>query len=122
MHILIDECFPKRMCLELRLLGHDVAWAREICPGQSDVDVLALATREGRIVVTEDRDFGDLTMRDGKPSAGVVIAHAARFSGDLAVVVTGLCAVIDKLGSGLQGHLTVIEPGRVRQRALPEAP
>jgi predicted nuclease of predicted toxin-antitoxin system len=121
MLFLIDECFPKRMVMALRQLGHDVVWAHEICPGRDDIGVLATATGEGRIVVTEDRDYGDLTMRDGHPAKGIVIAHAARFPGGVSEAVLALCTVIDQLGSSLCGHLTVIEPGRVRQRPLPRA-
>ena len=122
MLFLVDECFPRRLVLALRRTGHDVVWAREICAGDDDVLVLARATREGRVVITEDRDFGDLTMRDQHPAVGIVIAHAARFPGGLPDAISALCQAILDLDSSLVGTLTVIEPGRVRQRALTKTP
>lgn len=41
-------------------LGHDVLSARETAPGASDEALLALANQERRVLVTEDKDFGDL--------------------------------------------------------------
>ena len=122
MRFLVDECFPRRMVVALRQSGHDVTWAREVCAGDEDVDVLARATHEDRIVIPEDRDFGDLTVRDHNPAIGIVIAHAARFPGGLPEAIQALCHTIDELGSTLAGVLTVIEPGRVRQRSLPKVP
>ena len=122
MRFLVDECFPRRMVLALRRSSHDVTWAREVCAGDEDLDVSARATRDDRIVITEDRDYGDLTVRDHHPAIDIVIAHASRFPGGLPAATHALVQVIDKLGSTLAGTLTTIEPGRVRQRALPKMP
>ena len=122
MRFLVDECFPRRMVVALRQSGHDVTWARKICAGDEDLEVLARATRENRIVITEARDYGDLTVRDHHPAIGIVIAHAQRFPGVLPEATQALCRSIDTLGATLIGALTVIEPGRVRQRALSKRP
>jgi len=75
-----------------------------------------------RILVSEDRDFGDLTIRQQKPAIGVVLAKVGEFDGTLDYVGAHVAKVIDRLGQGLVGAFTVIEPGRVRQRALPNVP
>lgn len=87
--------------------------------GRSLEVVLAMATSEGRIVITEDKDFGNLTVRDGHPAVGIIIAQVDRFPGGIVEAVDALCDRIESLGSSLIGSVTVIEPERVRQRALP---
>lgn len=119
MRFLVDECFPARLVLVLRNNGHDVSWANEVCRSQPDEVVLAIATSEGRIVITEDKDFGNLTVRDGHPAVGVVISQVDRFPGGIEEAIGALCDHVESLGSSLIGSLTVIEPERVRQRALP---
>ena len=118
MLLLVDECFPKSLVLGLRKVGHDVTWAGDVCRSVPDETVLALATSEGRIVITEDRDFGTLVMRDGHPAIGIVIVHGSQYPGGIDEAVAGICEQIDHLAGGLPGALTTISPGRVRQRSL----
>jgi len=122
MLMMVDECLPRLLVLELRMRGHDVAWVRESFRGFEDEKILALATSEGRIVLTEDRDYGTLTMRLRQPAVGLVIAHMSRFPGTVAEIAGRVAQEIDDLGAACVGFLTVIEPGRVRQRALPNVP
>lgn len=118
MRFLVDECFPKQLVRSLRELGHDVTWGSEVCRSQPDELVLQLATAQGRIVITEDKDFSDLTIRDGVPAIGIVITQVDRFPGGIVEAVEALCQSIEALGQSLVGSVTVIELGRVRQRAL----
>ena len=122
MLFLVDECLPRRLCSQLAQLGHDVTYASDDCRSADDEVLLALATSQCRIMVTEDRDFGTLTMRFGHPSVGVVIAHVQDFPGDIDSVVDLVTKSIHDLGTALLGYLTTVEPGRVRQRALPGKP
>lgn len=87
MRILANENFPGEAVAALRARGHDVAWVRTDAPGSSDVQVLERAQREHRIVVTFDKDFGELAFHSGLPaSSGVALfrisapssAHVAR--------------------------------------------
>jgi predicted nuclease of predicted toxin-antitoxin system len=71
---LLDESADARLISDLRRRGHDVTRvATEHPAGLSDADVLALAYAERRIVLTADRDFGDLVFRQQLPHAGVVL-------------------------------------------------
>ncbi len=54
----------------LRHDGHDVAWVRTDAPGSTDQQVLARAVAEDRILLTFDKDFGDLAFRAGLPLIG----------------------------------------------------
>ena len=56
MKLFVDECLDRYVVAGLRHRGHDVTWAREGHRGEDDDVLLAMATADGRIVVTEDRE------------------------------------------------------------------
>jgi predicted nuclease of predicted toxin-antitoxin system len=58
MRFLANENFPGAAVVALGADGHDVVWVRVAAPGMRDPDVLAWAAREGRILLTFDKDFG----------------------------------------------------------------
>jgi predicted nuclease of predicted toxin-antitoxin system len=58
MRFLADENFPGAAAL--RAAGSDVVWVRIAAPGSSDSEILAWAAREERILLTFDKDFGEL--------------------------------------------------------------
>lgn len=74
-----------------------------------DVEVLEWASTERRIVVTDDKDFGELTVRRGLRSAGIVLFRLE--SEDEAVRVAKLMEAIASLGESLYGSFTVIRLG-----------
>jgi predicted nuclease of predicted toxin-antitoxin system len=101
----------------LRQQGHDVAWVRTDAPGSSDQEVLAWAQIEDRILVTFDKDFGELAFRAKLPTSSEIIlfristpssAHVAR----VALSVLESCA-------DWPGHFAVIEDTRIRMTPLP---
>src|SRR5882762_3701588 len=65
MRILANENFPLAAVNALRQDGHDVLWVRTESPGISDRDVLSRAQLDARVVVTFDKDFGELAFRYG---------------------------------------------------------
>jgi predicted nuclease of predicted toxin-antitoxin system len=103
--------------LLLRAHGADVAYAKEVCRGSPDPEVLRMATDGGRVLITHDMGFGELAVRQRQPAAGVIILS-------LYALPTGVreryaAEQIRSLGDGVLGQLAVIEPGRVRLRPLP---
>ena len=60
MRFLANENFPGAAVIALEAAGHDVVWVRIAAPGMTDPDVLAWAAREERILLTFDKDFGEL--------------------------------------------------------------
>jgi predicted nuclease of predicted toxin-antitoxin system len=86
MKLLLDEHHSPRIASELAKAGFDVVSANgdERCRGASDEDLLAMATSERRAVVTENiGDFMALAARwssDGRPHAGIILTHPARFN------------------------------------------
>lgn len=63
MRFLADENFPGGAVTALQARGHDIVWVRTAAPGSIDEDVLAWATREDRVLLTFDKDFGELACR-----------------------------------------------------------
>jgi predicted nuclease of predicted toxin-antitoxin system len=59
MRFLADENIPGDAVTELEAAGHDIVWVRTMAPGSKDEDILALAVREERIILTFDKDFGE---------------------------------------------------------------
>jgi predicted nuclease of predicted toxin-antitoxin system len=117
MRFLANENFPGSAVAKLTASGHDVIWIRTAAPGSKDEDVLAWAVREGRVLLTFDKDFGELTWRVGLPApCGIVLFRLPMPSP--AMVGTMLAALIDERADWA-GHFTVIEPGRIRMRPLP---
>ena len=120
MHLLANENFPGVAVDALRARGHDVAWVRTDAPGSDDRTVLARAVAEGRLLLTFDKDFGELAFRAGLPaSSGVVLFRIAPISpahiADVAVAVL-------ESRNDWAGHFSVIEESRVRMTPLPPPP
>ena len=73
MKILADENIDPFLVNWLRTQGHDVSSIRESARGTPDPNVLDGATREQRVLMTADKDFGDLVYRQGRPTAGIIL-------------------------------------------------
>lgn len=73
MRFLIDESADARLASHLTAQGHDaISVARSHRPGLSDQEVLAIAHDEDRILITDDRDFGDLVFHQRQPHSGII--------------------------------------------------
>ncbi len=120
MHILADENFPGNAVAALREQGHDVLWVRTHSPGLTDREVLALAQAENRIVITFDKDFGELAFRSGLPaSSGIVLFRLAPTSAAKVALIT-VAAFETRVEWA--GHFSVIEEDRIRVTPLPDSP
>jgi len=63
MRWLVDECVDAELVKQLRHRGHDVVYVAADGSGSTDARVLQRAREEDRILLTEDKDFGDLVFR-----------------------------------------------------------
>src|SRR6185437_11810691 len=68
MNFLADENLPAPVIAELRVRGHDVLAIAETLAGSTDTEVLAKAVDEERLLLTLDRDYGDLIFHHGHPA------------------------------------------------------
>src|SRR5882672_1777252 len=73
MKLTIDECLGPMVARRLRIQGYDVISIFESARGSVDVDILAWATRDDRVLVTADKGFGDLVFRDRHAHRGVIL-------------------------------------------------
>ena len=116
MRLLANENVAGETVAALRERGHDVFWARTHAPGASDRELLERAQTEARILITFDRDFGELAVRFGLPASCGVILFRTRHpspSRMAAVVVAALATDVE-----WPGHFAVVEEGRIRVRPL----
>jgi predicted nuclease of predicted toxin-antitoxin system len=117
MRLCANENLPEESILRLRQSGHDVLWIREARPGSPDAEVLALAHAESRLLITFDKDFGELVFRSGaKASHGIVLFRIAQPSAT--AVATKIAAVLASRDDWI-GQFSVVEDFSVRMRSLP---
>ncbi len=73
MRFLVDESAGKKLFKFLMSKGFDVKFVGDMIPSAPDKDVLALAEKEERILIANDKDFGELIFRLNMPSSGVIL-------------------------------------------------
>ena len=116
MKFIVDESTGAAVAEYLRGLGHDVLAVAEVMPQAEDADILAAAVNEGRIVVTNDKEFGELVYRSGQPHQGVLLLrlHDESPANRIRVVKR----VLEQHGERLPGSFTVATEGNVRIRPV----
>jgi hypothetical protein len=116
MRFLANENFPGAAATALEAAGHNVVWVRRAAPGATDPDVLAWAAREERVLLTFDKDFGELARASALPrTCGVILLRMPMpRPGDVGARLADLIMARDDWA----GYFSVIEPGRVRMRVL----
>jgi predicted nuclease of predicted toxin-antitoxin system len=114
MKVLLDTCVWGGVRAELERAGHDVAWAGDWPTDPGDQEILRRAYREGRALVTLDKDFGGLAVVQGEPHFGIVrlVDLSSSQQGRVCLRVLALH------GDDLQaGAIITAEPGRLRIRS-----
>jgi len=116
MRFLADECCAAAMVDALRDDGHDVVYAVESFQGATDDELLAFAFSEGRTLLTEDKDFGELIYRLRRPARGIVLL---RFDvADRSLKIPRLRDLLAREVERLPGAFVVLEADKVRIRPL----
>jgi predicted nuclease of predicted toxin-antitoxin system len=119
MRILANVNVPRATVEALRLAGHDVVWALDRMATDPDFAILAEAQRETRIVLTNDKDFGELAVRFGLPAGcGVILLRLKGLRPD-EVVARTMDAIAGR--NDWEGQFAVVDKRRVRMRPLPPA-
>ena len=72
MNFLVDRCAGRRLTQWLQSQGHDALDARELGPDPGDRALLERAVSENRILITMDKDFGELIHLYGRPHTGLI--------------------------------------------------
>ena len=116
MKFLADECCDAGIVASLRAAGHDVAYVPERQAGISDDEVLQIAFAEGRILLTEDKDFGELVYRLKKPAYGMILIRID--VRERHRKWPRMEALIAKHQDELPGHFVVVDNDKFRFRPL----
>jgi hypothetical protein len=114
---LANENFPGDAVIALREAGQDVAWVRTDAPGSTDPDVLARAVRETRVLLTFDKDFGELAYRYGLPARCGIVLFRVPMPPPAGVGKSITDVIMSR--QDWPGHFSVVEPERLRMRELP---
>ena len=116
MRILADENVHAGVVAGLRKRGHVVEWLAESTPGTPDDAILARADIGSWVLLTYDRDFGDLIFHRGMPCpAGIIYSRLERPKPD--VLLKRLDALME--AGVIPGQFIVIGPDDERSRSLP---
>jgi predicted nuclease of predicted toxin-antitoxin system len=118
MRLLADENISPDLVTRLRAAGHDVTSVREAARGIPDPGVLEIAASEDRVLLTEDKDFGELVFREQLPAAGIVLLrfHTGTYAESLELFE----AFWPEIQRQAVGHFIVATNEALRVRPLPD--
>ena len=113
MKLLLDACVWGGAAPELRAQGYDVVYAGDWTEDPGDREILRIAHAEERVLVTLDKDFGELAIKEGASHCGIIRLVDIRARRQ----ATCCMDVLDSYGATLQSPtsaIVVVEPGRIR--------
>lgn len=114
MKLLLDSCIWYGVRNALVDAGYDVVWVGEWKSDPGDEEILAIAYRQDRVLITQDKDFGELTIVRGLPHAGIL-----RLVNLMTTQQSQVCLqVLSRYGDELSARAIITaELGRVRIRS-----
>jgi predicted nuclease of predicted toxin-antitoxin system len=115
-NLLADECCDALLVAGVRADGHDVVYMKEVAPGTDDDTVLRMAAGQQRILLTEDKDFGEMVVRLKLPAYGLVLFRTN--PADSPAKLARLRHLLQHHGHRLPGSFTVLDRKKVRFRPL----
>ena len=117
MNLVADEGVDYPVVERLRQDGHHVVYVAELSPSITDEDVLRQANERSVVLLTADKDFGELVFRQGLVHSGVVLLRLTGLANATkAEIVAEVCRTH---GAELIGAFSVVSPGQVRIRSRP---
>ena len=114
MKFLVDVGVGKKVENWLKGSGFDVLSVRDIDSHAKDSQILRLAVDQQRIVITMDKDFGELVYNNGMHHAGVLILRLEDADSDTKVEVTK--KILSEYHDRIESHFCVFQGGRLRIR------
>jgi len=113
MKFLANENFPNPSVQILRNSGLDVISVSESRPSISDEEVIKWASSESRIILTFDKDYGEIVFRYRIPCSVIFFREKGNAPTDSANTLLEILKEIT-----VEGHFTVVDKAGIRQRAL----
>lgn len=114
MIFLADESLDQQIVIHLRKDGHEVIAVAEMEPGITDEAVLNWANKRGAVLITADKDFGEIVFRQRQMTNGVILVRMIGLDQKTKAELVSE-ALQDHLGE-LVGSFTVVTPGHLRIR------
>ncbi len=114
MNLLCDEGIDRAIVEALRRDGHETTYVAELAPGLTDEHVLAEANRLGAVLVTRDKDFGELVYRQHRLHTGVLLVRMEGLSRD--EKAERVSAAVAAHGSEMTGAFAVLTRDKLRIR------
>lgn len=116
MKFIADEGIDSQIVKAMRGVGHDVLYVAEYAPGITDNVVLESTNEEGRILITRDKDFGELVFRNKMVHSGIILNRLYELASEEKARI--VLKVIEEFNENLIGAFTVIQPNKVRIKRL----
>ena len=116
LRFLVDESSGRKLSKALTDGGHDAVFVGNIMLGSKDEQVLEKAVQENRILITNDKDFGELIFRQGKPSTGLILLRLRSDSPKSRILYTNI--LIRRFGDDLTGSFVILTEKKIRMRRL----
>ncbi len=113
---LVDNSSGKKIADALKSHKFDVIYAGDSLPEAEDEHILEKAEKENRILVTNDKDFGELIFRHERPSSGVILFRLRIDFPDNRIKV--LLNLIDKFGTKLRKNFIVASEDKFRFKEI----
>jgi predicted nuclease of predicted toxin-antitoxin system len=116
MKFLADENFPRPALEALRMAGWDVFSIAESCPGIADDEVIAVCAGQERVLLTFDKDFGELVFQRGLSAASGVVLF--RITPETPEDAAALALALVESQPDLDGTFCVVTSDRIRVRRM----
>ncbi|MCG3163454.1 MAG: hypothetical protein JMDDDDMK_04881 [Acidobacteria bacterium] len=114
MNLLADESVDQQIVDRLREEGHDVLFVTEMEPGITDDIVLGRANEKNALLITADKDFGELVFRQRLAHSGVVLLRLAGLSPETKACIAA--QALQEHEAKLMQNFSAVSPGMVRIR------
>jgi len=116
MQFLADENLEKPIVDWLREEGHDVIYIAEEAPSIKDEKIIQLALKENRILITNDKDFGELVFHYGNITSGIILIRSKdkRFQKKLELVKQ----VLKEIKNKISGNFIVVNENGIRIKKI----
>ncbi len=116
MKFLIDESVEKPIVDWLRDQKYDVTYIAESSSGITDEEVIRIANCENRILITNDKDFGELIFRQGRITKGILLIRTTNEESSKKLRLVK--EVLDKAKNKLRGNFVVVNEVGIRIRKI----
>jgi predicted nuclease of predicted toxin-antitoxin system len=111
---IVDVGISKKVEQWLQNHGYDIKSIRDINPRMSDKEILKMATSERRMVITMDKDFGELVYNSGLPHSGVLLLRLEEARSVEKVKI--IEKILERYSDKLSNNFCVFKDGKLRIR------